>query len=129
MKVTAGLDWVISCTPDFERSVAFFRDVLGLDVAKEGVPVTDTQFTRYVQFKLPSGGVLEIVEPDERVRQLYTAPIPSFTVDDLAEACQELERQDVELVAPIFNSGEGWGWTYFRAPDGHIYQLQGAYHS
>src|SRR5262249_49793901 len=96
-------------------------------VAAEGVPVTDTQFTRYAQFKLPSGGVLEIVEPDERVRELYTAPIVAFTVDNLAEARQELERQGAELVSPIFDTGEGWGWTYFRARDGRIYQLQGPY--
>jgi len=127
MNVTAGVDWVLSCTPNFERSVSFFRDVIGLSLAEEGVAVTDTQFIRYTQFRLPNGGVLEFVEPDERVRQLYTAPIVSLCVDDLAQARQELESQGVEFVAPIFNTHEGSGWTYFRAPDGHIYQLRGEY--
>jgi hypothetical protein len=28
-------------------------------------------------------------------------------------------------VAPVFDTHEGWGWTYFQAPDGSVYQLQG----
>ena len=127
MKVTEGISWVISCTSNFEQTVAFFRNVMGLAITDEGVPVTDTQFTRYAQIKMSNGVVLEIVEPDERVRQLYDAPIVSFTVDDVAQARRELEGIQVEFVAPIFSTKEGWGWTYFRAPDGNVYQIQGAY--
>jgi predicted enzyme related to lactoylglutathione lyase len=127
MKVTEGINWVISCTSNFEQTVAFFRNVMGLAVTDEGIPVTDTQFTRYAQIKMPNGVVLEVVEPDQRVRQLYTAPIVSLTVDDVAQARRELEGLQVELVAPIFSTKEGWGWTYFRAPDGNVYQIQGAY--
>jgi hypothetical protein len=32
MKVTEGLNWVITCTSNFEPTVAFFQDVLGLAV-------------------------------------------------------------------------------------------------
>jgi predicted enzyme related to lactoylglutathione lyase len=127
MKVTEGISWIITCTSNFDQTVAFFRDVMGLAVTQEGVPVTDTQFTRYAQIGLPNGPVLEIVEPDEFVRQLYTAPIVSFTVDDVAQARRELEGRQVEFVAPIFSTGEGLGWTYFRAPHRNVYQLQGAY--
>ena len=70
MNITEGINWVINCTPHFEQTVAFFRDVLGLSITAEGVPITDTQFTRYVQFTLPIGGVLEIVEPIADVQQL-----------------------------------------------------------
>jgi len=127
MEVTEGVNWVITCTPEFERTVAFFRDVMGLSVAEEGIPVTDLQFTRYALIRLPRGGVLEIVEPGEAVRELYTAPIVSYAVDDVVEARRELEDKGVEFVAPIFRAREGVGWTYFRAPDGHVYQLSGAY--
>ena len=57
---------------------------------------------------------------------VYSAPIVSFTVDDVAQSRRELERRQVAFVTPIFRTKEGWGWTYFRAPDGHVYQLQGA---
>jgi predicted enzyme related to lactoylglutathione lyase len=127
MKITDGINWVITCTDNFEQTVAFFRDVMGLAITAEGVPVTDTQFTRYAQITLPTSGVLEIVEPAMEVRQLYTAPIVSFTVDDIGQARRELEEQQVVFVAPIFRTNDGWGWTYFRAPDGNVYQLQGRY--
>jgi hypothetical protein len=127
MKVTEGINWVITCTTNFEQTVAFFRDVMRLAVTAEGVPVTDNQFTRFAQITLPTGGVLEIVEPAAEVQQLYTAPIASFTVDDVRQARHELEERQLVFVAPIFCTKDGWGWTYFRAPDGNIYPLQGAY--
>ena len=129
MKVTEGISWVITCTSNFEQTVAFFRKAMGLAITEAGVPVTDTQFSRYAQMKMPNGVVLEIVEPVEAVRQLYDAPIVSFTVDDVAQARRELEGLGTEFVAPIFNTKDGWGWTYFRAPDGNVYQIQGAYKS
>lgn len=126
MKVTEGVNWVITCTPAFEQAVGFFRDVMGLSVAEEGAAVTDTQFIRYTLMKLPNGGTLEIVEPaNEAIRELYTAPIVCFTVDDVAQARRELEGRGVEFVAPIFWAQEDFGWTYFRAPDGHVYQISG----
>ncbi len=127
MKITEGINWALTCTANFEPTVAFFRHVLGLPITAEGIPVTDIQFTRYAQFTLPTGGVLEIVEPAAGVGQLYTAPIVSFTVDDIRQARRELEDRQIVFVAPIFRTQDGWGWTYFRAPDGNIYQLQGAY--
>jgi catechol 2,3-dioxygenase-like lactoylglutathione lyase family enzyme len=74
MKVTEGLNWVINCATDFQQTVAFFRDVMGLEVTAEGVPVTDIQFTRLAQITL-STGVLEIVEPTPEVQQLYAGPV------------------------------------------------------
>ncbi len=90
MNSTEGVNWVISWTPNFEQTVTFFRDVLGLPITAEGVPVTATQFARYAPFTLLIGGVLESVEPTADVRQRYTAPIVSFTVDDVAQARQQL---------------------------------------
>lgn len=124
MQVTEGIIWTITCTPEFERTVAFFRDTMGVTLAEEGIPVTDTQFSRYALLRLPNGGTLEIVEPvDEAVRTLYAAPVVCFKVDDLAKARDELAGEGVEFVAPIFRAQDHSGWTYFRAPDGHVYQI------
>ena len=127
MKVTDGINWIITCTTNFEQTVAFFRDVLGLAVTAEGVPTTDIQFTRYAQITMPTGGVLEIVEPVAEVQHVYTAPIVSLTVDDVTQARRELEERQIAFVSPIFRTKDGWAWTYFRAPDGNVYQLQGPY--
>jgi catechol 2,3-dioxygenase-like lactoylglutathione lyase family enzyme len=127
MRVTEGIRWIVTCTANFDETVAFFCNVMGLAVTEEGVPVTDTQFTRYAQITMPNGVVLEIVEPGETVRELYKAPIVSITVDDVAQARRDLEGRQVEFLAPIFDTKKGWGWTYFRAPDGNVYQIQGPY--
>lgn len=58
MKVTEGIRWILAPTARFQESLVFFRDVMGLPVVEEGVPVTDTQFSRYAQIKLPNGVVL-----------------------------------------------------------------------
>ena len=127
MKITEGINWVFSATPEFERTVAFFGDVMGLSVAEEGIPVTDTQFTRYTLLTLPQGGTLEILEPAEHMREVYNAVMVSLTVDDIIQARRELEGKGVEFVSPLFRAPDGVGWTYFRAPDGHVYQLSGVY--
>jgi catechol 2,3-dioxygenase-like lactoylglutathione lyase family enzyme len=127
INVTEGVRWILTCTTNFDETVAFFRDVIGLAVNEQGVPVVDTQFSRYALFKMPNDVVLEIVEPGEAFRDLYKAPIVSITVDDVAGARAELKARQVEFVAPIFDTRQGWGWTYFRAPDGNLYQIQGPY--
>lgn len=125
MKVTHGTPWTITCTEKFEETVSFFRDVMGIPVAEEGIPSTDTQFTRFAQIKMPNGSVLEIVEPNEESRKLYTSSIFSITVDDVVQARREMELKQITFVAPIFQDKQGWCWTYFQAPDGNIYQIQG----
>jgi catechol 2,3-dioxygenase-like lactoylglutathione lyase family enzyme len=127
MRVTEGIRWIVTCTTNFDETVAFFCNVMGLAVTEEGVPVTDTQFTRYAQITMPNGVVLEILEPGETVRQLYKAPIVSITVDDVAQARRELEGRKIGFLTPIFDTMIGFGWTYFRAPDGNVYQIQGPY--
>ena len=127
MRITDGITRILSPTRNFEQSVAFFRDIMGIAVVEEGVPVTDTQFSRYAQIRMPNGVVLEVVEPKEGVAHLYDAPVVSITVDDVAQARCELENRQIVFESPIFDTREGWGWTYFRAPDGMVYQLQGPY--
>jgi catechol 2,3-dioxygenase-like lactoylglutathione lyase family enzyme len=124
MKANHGIHWIIDCTPEFERTVALFRDSIGLRLAEEGIPVTDTQFTRYALLRLPDGATLEIVEPaNETIRALYAAPVICFKVDDLAQARRELSNKGAEFVTPVFQAQEHMAWTYFRAPDGHVYQI------
>lgn len=127
MRITEGINWILAPTRSFQELVAFFRDVMGMAVTEEGVPVTDTQFSHYAVIKMPNGVVLEIVEPKETVDHLYHAPIVSITVEDVAQARRELESRQIEFVTPMFDTKQGWGWTYFRAPDGTVYQIQGSY--
>ena len=127
MKVTNGFSWIGTCTAPFEETMAFFRDILGLTVTGEGIPWIDKRFTRYVQFTLSDSQIFEIVDGPPDIRKLYNAPIIAFRVDDLSEARREMESKGVELLGPVLQPREGWGWMHFRSPDGYVYQLSGPY--
>lgn len=120
-----GFDWLLSCTTDFEATLAFVRDVLGLNVFKQGMAQTDTHFARYACAALPSGDVLEVVEPSPAGGQVRGKQILCLRVRNVAEARRELERRGAVFASEMFYDGEGLGWTYLRAPDGSIYQIYG----
>jgi hypothetical protein len=115
---------MLSCTTEFEATVAFVRDVLGLAIAREGIAQTDTHFSRYACANLPSGGTLEIVAPSESAGQLHGKQILCLTVPDLLEAQAEMERRGAVFVSDMFHEGD-LGWIYVQAPGGNIYQIYG----
>jgi hypothetical protein len=122
----SGINWLGTCTPQFDEMAAFCRDVLGLVVKSEGTPVTDTRFTRYAQFALPDGSMLEILDGDAAAQRSFAAPIAQFAVDDVVAARAEMESKGVAFVGNTYHSG-GEGWAYFRAPDGNVYLIGGPY--
>lgn len=127
MKVTQGITWVGSCTAKFDEMVTFFNDVMGLEVDRTGVPVVDTQYARYAVFKTPGDVMFELFEPKDDIRDRFSGPVVSFTVENLDEARAELEAESIELLTPVLDDGTTWRWCYFRAPDGNVYLLQERY--
>jgi catechol 2,3-dioxygenase-like lactoylglutathione lyase family enzyme len=118
-------------TRDFDATVGLFRDVLGLEPA----------FTHpgWAGFRLPSGerdlievfgqsGVDTRVVPAEFERGVLIA----LAVDDVGKARQELAAAGIELLGDLVwaseltgdAADEGWGWCFFRGPDGNVYVLQ-----
>ena len=116
---------MLSCTTDFEPTLAFVRDVLGLKVFKQGIARTDTQFTRYACAALPGGGTLEVVEPAQSAAHMQGRQILCLRVRDIVEAKGELERRGAVFASDMFYDGEGLGWIYVQAPDRNIYQVYG----
>ena len=123
--LVTGFDWMLSCTTDFESTVGFVRDVLGLEIVKQGIARTDTQFARYACAATASGAVLEVVEPGPGAQHLRGRQILCLTVGDVVAARRELERRGAVLASDLFRDGEGLGWFYVGAPDGNIYQVYG----
>lgn len=116
-------------TANFDATAAFFRDVLGLDNThvEPGWSI----------FQLPSGrgDYVEVYGPEKQNASLFPAEITdgllvAFAVDDIVQARAELV--DVELIgdlvwaADLFNDPrmDGYGWFFFRGPDGNIYVMQ-----
>src|SRR5882672_9737092 len=105
IKVTKGIEHIITCTERFDETVIFFRDVMGLAVTEEGLPTIDKQYRRYAQFEMQNGVVLEITEPEEAFRHLCAAPIASITVENISQARKEMESKGVQFVSPVFETG------------------------
>lgn len=110
-----GVVWVGTRTDRFDATLAFFRDVLGVDLA-EIAP--DFAWSR-----MPNTSQLEIFGPSDGDHVHFTTgPVPEFLVDDLPAALDELRAAGVEILGePVVKGREGW--LHFRAPDGNVYGL------
>lgn len=117
-------------TEHFDEMTTFVRDVLGLTPAFAN--------PGWAGFKLGSGerDLFEIYGSAFRDERLFASaadgPVAAFDVDDLAAARAELEAAGTEIIGDVVWAAEvsgdpqqsGWGWLFFRAPDGNVYVLQ-----
>jgi len=125
MDLVVGLDWLLTCTTEFDATVEFYRDVLGLDLTAQGVATVDTHFSRYAYARLPDGSTLEIVEPTDAAAHLRGRHIPCLKVEDILQARDEFTRRGAAVISRLFEDGAGLGWLYVQAPGGSIYQIYG----
>jgi catechol 2,3-dioxygenase-like lactoylglutathione lyase family enzyme len=114
MKVKS-FSWVGVSTDDFERSMHFFRDLLGLEVWVQG--------EEQAILKTAAGQQLEIFGRDEREKQLTASPVVAFEVEDLEAARNELLAAGIELIGEV-GRWNGFAWQYLRSPDGHIFEIK-----
>jgi catechol 2,3-dioxygenase-like lactoylglutathione lyase family enzyme len=110
-----SFSWVGVSTDDFETSLRFYRDLLGLETWVTG--------DRQAILKTTSGHQLEIFGSDEREKQLTSSPVIAFEVDDLESAREELRAAGVQLIGEV-GRWDGFAWQYFRSPEGHIFELK-----
>ena len=110
-----SFSWVGVSTDDFERSLRFYRDLLGFEVWIAG----DEQAI----LRTASGHQLEIFGRGEREKLLTSSPVIAFEVDDLEAAREELRLAGIELIGDV-GRWEGFAWQYFRSPEGHIFELK-----
>lgn len=106
---------------DFDRSMHFYRDILGLTV--------NSVDGKFADFKL-EGTSLAIFQRNEATVMFPEKYMGStggvvlcFQVPDVAKACNELTGKGVK----IFEGPKTvpWGQTvaYFKDPDGHIWEI------
>lgn len=132
-----GIHHVGIIVDDLEKSLAFYRDVLGAEflygaeaspeeVEKEvNVPGA---VTKLAVLKLGSHTIelVEYVKPKIRPQGLSAAAIGTLhmaiEVDDIDGEVKRLKEKGVKFNAPpkLIEEGEnkGWIWTYFNDPDG-----------
>jgi catechol 2,3-dioxygenase-like lactoylglutathione lyase family enzyme len=113
-----GYSWVGIQTEDFEDTIRFFTEKLGL-------PLTYRAEDRELAyFRLPSGQLFEVFGPNDEEDDLHATacPVLAFEVEDVRAAREELAQLGVEFVTDVEKSEEG-EWIYFRGPDGQVYEL------
>ena len=133
---------------DLDRSVAFYRDVLGLSYQGELVmegPETDVLFGRkgcrarvaYLKGGRAEGGALvELIcftseEPEHQKTDLFRTSISElcFHTDDIQADYERMKKQGVEFLSapqPFDFTSSGFGKSkavYLRDPDGNILEL------
>lgn len=133
------------CVSDLERSIQFYRDVLGFELSrveppkstrerKLGVPgaVIQIAIMNYGQ-----GNSLELIQYLEPATpNTYGAPVNalgqihiSFQVDNLEREIERMAKLGVEFVGgndyEVNADGplKGWKWVYFKDPDGTNLEL------
>jgi len=118
-------------TGNFDATVSLFRDVLGLDGVHSEAG--------WSIFQLPSGrrDFIEVFGADHANTKVFPSEVSegtvvAFAVDDIVGARQELAAAEVELIGELVwadelfdnPSMEGFGWCFFRGPDGNVYVVQ-----
>jgi catechol 2,3-dioxygenase-like lactoylglutathione lyase family enzyme len=114
-RLVEGLTWLGTRTERYEELVAFFRDVMGLEVDHEAGGMT--------AFSLPDGSTVEVFGPqDEDHDHFDTGPVGGFLVGDIEEARARLEAGGATFIGDTERDG-GMAWAHFRAPDGKVYEI------
>lgn len=118
-----GIHWVGVCAADWDATVAFYRDVLGLTLRGQGVQsAPEDAGARFAELSAANGDFVEVFGDGLAARELFQSPMAGFLVDDVAAARAEMERKGATFIGPIGRGGR-WEWTYFRTPQGHVHQL------
>lgn len=124
-----GLHHLTLICSDMERTIAFYRDVLGLGVVRDG-PSDDDPDTRHVWFGAVDGApgrllsAMEYPDLPEGVTGRGSTHHFALAVDsgeELGAWRDYLRDQDVEC-SDVFERG-GFASVYLRDPDGHVVEV------
>jgi len=106
---------------DFEKSLSFYKDTLGLKI--------NSQESKFADFKL-EGTSLEIFQKDEATAMFPKENMKQgggnligFQVDDVEKACKSLEAKGVKIFEGPKTTDWGETVAYFKDPDGHIWEI------
>ena len=117
----SGIEWAGESTAalevsDYDRSLAWYRDVLGWDVVFE---LTDW---KWAQLQSPVEGLLVGIGQSEQVKEGGGATL-TFTVKDIAAARGSLEAQGVRFDGETRQVEDMVKLATFYDPDGNALML------
>jgi hypothetical protein len=113
----SGVGFVGIRTDRFEETVGLFRDVIGLQVIREGPGAT--------WFRLDSDAELHVyAESDPDHAFFTTGPVVGLRVADVEDARARMVDAGLEMLTDVERT-ESAAWCHFRAPDGTVLEIIG----
>lgn len=110
-----GLVWLGFRTAQFEETVKFLRDVMGMEQIRDEAQIAG--------FRLENDTEVEVYRPEEEFHAFFTSgPVVAFLVDDVDEARATMEAERIEFLGPIQRAGNTC-WNHFKAPDGTVFEI------
>ncbi len=113
--VISGVDHIHYFVENMKRSVAFYRDILGLEFVEENEYWSEMNVHGVsVGLHWTEGGAVE---------RSKHAPVLTFRVNNIKQAVSRLQERGVKFRGDI--DEQPWGSTiYFTDPDGNIIKLR-----
>jgi catechol 2,3-dioxygenase-like lactoylglutathione lyase family enzyme len=113
-----SLGWIGVRTSKAAAMSAFYRDVLGLEVIKEGPGAT--------WFRMGDGTEAHVYSDEDEDHRFFGAgPVVGFRVDSFAAARAAIIEAGIEFLYPSPQRKDGVAWQHFRGPDGNVYEIIG----
>lgn len=116
-----SVDYVILYAADLNRSIAFYRDELGLEFRfeRDGYAEFDTGPTRFGLFERSRLGDLvgEVADPGGPAGEVL------FLVDDVDAEAERLRAAGVEILTGPVDRPWGHRTLHLLDPDGHVVEL------
>lgn len=106
---------------DFDKSFAFYKDILGLEV--------NSQDGKFADFKLEgtSLAIFERKDAEAMFPGKYMGnaggAVYGFQVEDVHKAYDKLTKLGVEFIEDVKTTPWGQVVTYFQDPDGNIWEI------
>jgi catechol 2,3-dioxygenase-like lactoylglutathione lyase family enzyme len=113
------VDFISVPVTDMERSLAWYRDTLGVPQSRTG---------GFPEFKLGDNAYLYLIDPTAlggEFKAPNTAPV-ALRVADVAQARQELEARGIEFLGETYDTGV-CHMAPFNDPDGNRFMLHRRY--
>jgi catechol 2,3-dioxygenase-like lactoylglutathione lyase family enzyme len=109
--------WCGMQVPAFKPALDFYTELLGMRLIKLD------ESRDLAIWVLPNGQGFEIFGPRHSNSRGWSWPVLSFDVESVPEARAELEARGVEFTTDILGAPGGRVWTFFRDPDGYLYEI------
>lgn len=136
-----GFNHIGVSVADIERSVRFYRDVLGMEQACEVFPFGGPLFEQIMALPQPKGRMCVMAKNGLQIELFEFAdpePAPKdadypvadhglthfgFDVDDIEAAFARLTAAGVRFHSPVLQFPGGMKAAYGRDPDGNVFEL------